>query len=35
MLVEGQTIRIKPPWCLTRADADFLVEVLDAAFAKL
>jgi alanine-glyoxylate transaminase/(R)-3-amino-2-methylpropionate-pyruvate transaminase len=31
----GQTIRIKPPLCLTVADADFLLEVLDAAFAKL
>jgi alanine-glyoxylate transaminase/(R)-3-amino-2-methylpropionate-pyruvate transaminase len=31
----GQTIRIKPPFCLTLADADFLLEVLDAAFAKL
>ena len=31
----GQTIRIKPPMCLTLADADFLLEVLDAAFAKL
>ncbi len=31
----GQTIRIKPPMCLTLADADFLLEVLDAAFAKI
>ena len=31
----GQVIRIKPPMCLTLADADFLLEVLDAAFAKL
>ena len=31
----GQTIRIKPPLCLTLADADFLLEVLDAAFIKL
>jgi alanine-glyoxylate transaminase/(R)-3-amino-2-methylpropionate-pyruvate transaminase len=30
----GQTIRIKPPLCITVADADFLLEVLDAAFAK-
>jgi 4-aminobutyrate aminotransferase-like enzyme len=30
----GQTIRIKPPFCLTQADADFLLEVLDAALAK-
>jgi alanine-glyoxylate transaminase/(R)-3-amino-2-methylpropionate-pyruvate transaminase len=32
--LHGQTIRIKPPLCLTLADADFLVEVLDAAFTK-
>src|ERR1035438_4476797 len=31
----GQTIRIKPPLCITLADADFLLEVLDAAFTKL
>jgi alanine-glyoxylate transaminase/(R)-3-amino-2-methylpropionate-pyruvate transaminase len=31
----GQTIRIKPPLCLSLADADFLLEVLDAAFARL
>jgi alanine-glyoxylate transaminase/(R)-3-amino-2-methylpropionate-pyruvate transaminase len=31
----GQTLRIKPPFCLTLADADFLLEVLDAAFTKL
>ena len=31
----GQTIRIKPPLCVTLADADFLLEVLDIAFTKL
>jgi alanine-glyoxylate transaminase/(R)-3-amino-2-methylpropionate-pyruvate transaminase len=31
----GQTIRIKPPLCLSLADADFLIEVLDAAFMKI
>jgi alanine-glyoxylate transaminase / (R)-3-amino-2-methylpropionate-pyruvate transaminase len=31
----GQTIRIKPPLCVTLADADFLLEVLEAAFTKL
>lgn len=31
----GQTIRFSPPMCITRADADFLLEVLDAAFASL
>src|SRR5439155_853700 len=30
----GQTIRLKPPLCLTQADADFALEVLDAAFTK-
>src|SRR5437773_9533178 len=30
----GQTIRIKPPLCLTQADADFALEVLDAASSK-
>jgi alanine-glyoxylate transaminase/(R)-3-amino-2-methylpropionate-pyruvate transaminase len=31
----GQTIRFAPPMCITQADADFIVEVFDAAFAKL
>jgi alanine-glyoxylate transaminase / (R)-3-amino-2-methylpropionate-pyruvate transaminase len=31
----GNVIRIKPPLCLTPADADFLLEVLEAALAKL
>jgi alanine-glyoxylate transaminase / (R)-3-amino-2-methylpropionate-pyruvate transaminase len=31
----GQTLRIKPPLCITPADADFMLEVLDAAFTKL
>jgi alanine-glyoxylate transaminase/(R)-3-amino-2-methylpropionate-pyruvate transaminase len=31
----GQTIRFSPPMCITQADADFLLEVLDAAFASL
>src|SRR6266446_5544840 len=31
----GQTIRIKPSLCLTMADANFLLEVLDAAFTRL
>jgi alanine-glyoxylate transaminase/(R)-3-amino-2-methylpropionate-pyruvate transaminase len=29
----GQTIRIAPPMCLTAADADFMLDVLDAALA--
>ncbi len=31
----GQTIRIAPPMCITRADADFVVEVLDEAIGAL
>jgi alanine-glyoxylate transaminase/(R)-3-amino-2-methylpropionate-pyruvate transaminase len=31
----GNTLRIKPPMCITTADADFLVEVLDAALAAV
>ena len=33
--LQGQTIRFSPPMCVTEADADFLLEVLDQAFAKL
>jgi len=31
----GQTIRFAPPMCINQADADFVVDVLDTAFAKL
>lgn len=31
----SQTIRFAPPMCLNRADADFVLEVFDAAFAEL
>lgn len=31
----GQTIRFAPPMCLTRADADFVLDVFDAAFSAL
>ena len=31
----GQTIRFAPPMCITQADADFLLEVLDEAFGVL
>ncbi|MDD5198425.1 MAG: aminotransferase class III-fold pyridoxal phosphate-dependent enzyme [Terrimicrobiaceae bacterium] len=30
----GQTIRFAPPMCLTQADADFLLEVLDIAIGR-
>ena len=33
--LHGQTIRFSPPMCVTEPDADFLLEVLDQAFAKL
>jgi len=31
----GQTIRFAPPMCITEADADFLLAVLDEAFASV
>src|SRR4051794_22274442 len=31
----GQVIRFAPPMCITQADADFMLQVFDAAFAKL
>jgi alanine-glyoxylate transaminase/(R)-3-amino-2-methylpropionate-pyruvate transaminase len=31
----GQTIRIAPPMCVTQADADFLIDVLDTALAGI
>lgn len=31
----GNVLRIKPPMCLTSADADFLVDVVDAALAAI
>ena len=33
--LQGQTIRFSPPMCVNEADANFLLEVLDQAFAGL
>ena len=33
--LHGNVLRIKPPMCLTVADADFMLDVLDAAFRGL
>jgi alanine-glyoxylate transaminase/(R)-3-amino-2-methylpropionate-pyruvate transaminase len=33
--LHGNTIRFAPPMCLTSADADFIIEVFDAAFGRL
>ena len=33
--LRGQTIRFAPPMCITKADADFLLEVLDIAFSQV
>jgi len=31
----GQSIRFAPPMCITKADADFILEVFDAAFSRI
>ena len=31
----GQTIRFSPPMCISDADADFLLDVLDHSLARL
>jgi len=33
--LKGNTLRIKPPMCITRADADFILEVLDESLGEL
>ncbi len=33
--LHGNVFRIKPPMCLSRADADFLVDALDTALGEL
>lgn len=33
--LRGNTLRIKPPMCITKADVDFMLEVLDLAFSEL
>ena len=33
--LHGNVFRIKPPMCFTKADADFLVEVMDIALTGL
>jgi alanine-glyoxylate transaminase/(R)-3-amino-2-methylpropionate-pyruvate transaminase len=33
--LSGNTIRFAPPMCITQADADFMLEVFDAAFSQL
>jgi alanine-glyoxylate transaminase/(R)-3-amino-2-methylpropionate-pyruvate transaminase len=33
--LHGQVIRFAPPMCINRADADFLLEVLDESFSRL
>jgi alanine-glyoxylate transaminase/(R)-3-amino-2-methylpropionate-pyruvate transaminase len=31
----GNVLRVKPPMCITRADVDFMVQVLDIALSEV
>ena len=33
--LDGNVLRIKPPMCITREDADYALEVLDRAFGMV
>ena len=33
--IYGNMLRIKPPMCVTAADVDFTLEVLDAALGRV
>ena len=33
--LQGRRMRFAPPMCLTKADADFMLEVLDQALSRL
>jgi alanine-glyoxylate transaminase/(R)-3-amino-2-methylpropionate-pyruvate transaminase len=33
--LDGNVLRIKPPMCITAADADFALDVLNEAFASV
>jgi len=33
--LQGQTIRFSPPMCIHKADADFILQVLDEALGRL
>jgi alanine-glyoxylate transaminase/(R)-3-amino-2-methylpropionate-pyruvate transaminase len=33
--LHGSVIRFAPPMCITRADADFMLEVFEEAFSRL